>query len=183
MSKKLFFGAAAALGAGIALYTTLRDREYTQQRENAPALTPLSSLISSQRNLDRADRASLRSWFLEETRGDSTGKRLRIMDMSPHALQTAGYYLDISLDTAHYLLCSVTESGSHQILAAALFNFTEIEPELQELLEAGGGIILVSGGSRAEGEHDVIHVEQLDFPTLGEIAAEKQSAEKDSPAL
>lgn len=175
MSKKGLFGAAIALGAGAAIYATIREKETRPQRSEkaSPALSPISSLVSRQKNLDKMDRAAIRKWFLDETGGNTGGKTLLIMKLSETAVNGVGYYLDTPLEQAYYLLGIILDNSSSQQLTHSLFNFSEIEPALHELLEKGDGIIKVSGGRKEATDSGVIEVEHLDFPTLKELTLEK----------
>lgn len=175
MNKKGLFVAAIALGAGAAVYAALKEKEPEPQRpEKAPpARSPISSLVARQKNLDKMDRVTMRKWFLDETGGDTGGKTLLIMKLSETVLNGVGYWMDTPLDQAYYLLGIILEDNSSRQLAHSLFNFSEIEPALRELLEKGDGIIKVSGGRREAADGGVIEVERLDFPALKELTLEK----------
>lgn len=177
MSKKNLLCAAVAVGAGVAIYTAFREKgpkepEF-QKTEKAPVLSPVSSLISHQKNLDKLDRTAMRKWFLDETDGDTGGKTLLIMRLSEPALKCVGYYLDMPLDQTHYLLGIILNNNSSQQLTCSLFNFSEIETALHDLLETSDGIIKVSGERRGAEDNGAIEVERLDFPTLKKLAQEK----------
>lgn len=179
MSKKGLFGAAIALGAGAAIYATLREKETRPQRPEkaSPALSPISSLVSRQKNLDKIDCAAIRKWFLDETGGNTGGKTLLIMKLSETALNGVGYYLDTPLDQAYYLLGIISDNNSSQQLTHSLFNFSEIEPALHDLLEKGHGIIKVSGNRRGTADSGVIGVDRLDFPTLKNLTLDRLEAD------
>lgn len=177
MRKKSLLYAAVAVGAGLAIYTAFREKEPKepefQKTEKTPVLSPISSLISRQKNLDKLDRAAIRKWFLDETGGDTGGKTFLIMRLSEPALKCVGYYLDMSLDQTHYLLGIILDNNSSQQLTCSLVNFSEIETALHDLLETGDGIIKVLGERRGAENNGTIEVEHLDFPTLKKLAQEK----------
>ena len=186
MGKIVFFSLGALMGAGLAMYAANVDKEQRRQTQGSPTQkqeirrADISELVACQKNLDSLDRKTLLDWFADETEGNPGGKSLLLLELSDSALESIGYQMDTPLDREHYLLGLIHDDRSSRQLTISLFNFTEMEPSLREMLHKADGVLRVSGGSPKE-ENDaataenrrVIHVEKLDFPTLKDMVQEK----------
>lgn len=167
--------AGAAVGTALALYVQKnkgrrekKAAEMPGERRENQRRKKLSAMIEGQKNLEYIDRAWLRSWFIENAGISAEEKVLVIARAYEDVLNSLGYTADIKLERESYLLVKVIERITGRMEADLLINFAAMEPELEEMLRQGGGLLKVTGEGSGKYRYRVNEVEILDRAALKE---------------
>lgn len=172
---KKIIAAGAAVGTALALYVQKnkgrrekKAAEMPGERRENQRRKKLSAMIEGQKNLEYIDRAWLRNWFIENAGISAEEKVLVIARAYEDVLNSLGYTADIKLERESYLLVKVIERITGRMEADLLINFAAMEPELEEMLRQGGGLLKVTGEGSGKYRYRVNEVEILDRAALKE---------------
>lgn len=172
---KKIIAAGAAVGTALALYVQKnkgrrekKAAEMPGERRENQRRKKLSAMIEGQKNLEYIDRAWLRSWFIENAGISAEEEVLVIARAYEDVLNSLGYTADIKLERESYLLVKVIERITGRMEADLLINFAAMEPELEEMLRQGGGLLKVTGEGSGKYRYRVNEVEILDRAALKE---------------
>ena len=172
---KKIIAAGAAVGTALALYVQKnkgrrekKAAEMPGERRENQRRKKLSAMIEGQKNLEYIDRAWLRSWFIENAGISAEEKVLVIARAYEDVLNSLGYTAAIKLERESYLLVKVIERITGRMEADLLINFAAMEPELEEMLRQGGGLLKVTGEGSGKYRYRVNEVEILDRAALKE---------------